>query len=58
MGLRADLQQAARRADNLEEFKVRIREMRLRKEREREFEAAQRTAPPKDEQTAAGHNEP
>jgi len=58
MGLRADLQQAARRADNLEEFKVRIREMRLRKEREREFEEAQRTAPPKDEQTATRPEEP
>jgi hypothetical protein len=46
MDLRADLLNAARRADNLEEFKARIREMRLRKEQEREFERNQRTAPP------------
>jgi hypothetical protein len=46
MGLRADLLTAAQRADNLEEFKARIREMRIRKEREREFERNQRTAPP------------
>jgi hypothetical protein len=46
MDLRADLQQAAQRADNLEEFKLMIREMRLRKEREREFQKNQRTAPP------------
>jgi hypothetical protein len=45
MDLRADLQYAAQRAANLEEFKVMIREMRLRKEREREFERNQRTAP-------------
>ena len=35
MDLRADLQYAAQRADNLEEFKIMIRDMRLRKERER-----------------------
>jgi hypothetical protein len=46
MDLRADLLNAAQRADNLEEFKARIREMRLRKEQEREFERNQRTAPP------------
>jgi len=46
MDLRADLQYAAQRADNLEEFKLMIRDMRLRKEREREFERNQRTAPP------------
>ena len=46
MDLRADLQYAAQRAENLEEFKTMIREMRLRKEREREFEKNQRTAPP------------
>lgn len=42
MGLRADIQQAARRADNLAEFKERIREIRLRKEREEEFERRRR----------------
>ncbi len=46
MDLRADLLYAARRAETLEEFKQVIREMRLRKEREREFEKNQRTAPP------------
>jgi len=45
MDLRADLLNAAQRADNLQEFKDRIREMRLRKEQEREFERNQRTAP-------------
>lgn len=45
MDLRTDLQYAAQRAENLEEFKAMIREMRLRKEREREFERNQRTAP-------------
>jgi len=45
MDLRADLMYAAQRADNLEEFKERIREMRLRKEQEEEFEKNQRTAP-------------
>jgi hypothetical protein len=49
MEMRSDLQQAARRAQNLEEFKQMIREMRLRKEREREFERNQRTAPPPEE---------
>jgi hypothetical protein len=46
MDLRADLQYAGQRAENLEEFKAMIRDMRLRKEREREFERNQRTAPP------------
>ena len=46
MDLRADLQYAAQRSENLAEFKEMIRDMRLRKEREREFEANQRTAPP------------
>ena len=49
MDMRADLQYAAQRAENLEEFKLMIREMRLRKEREREFEQNQRTAPPPQE---------
>lgn len=40
-----DLQRAAQRAANLEEFKGAIREIRERKEREREFERNQRTAP-------------
>ena len=46
MDLRADLQYAGQRAENLEEFKAMIRDMRLRKEREREFQRNQRTAPP------------
>jgi hypothetical protein len=46
MAMRSDLQYAAQRAQNLEEFKDMIRDMRLRKEREREFERNQRTAPP------------
>jgi hypothetical protein len=46
MDLRADLQYAAQRAENLEEFKEMIREMRARKEQERDFEQNQRTAPP------------
>jgi hypothetical protein len=46
MGMRADLQYAAQRSQNLEEFKQMIRDMRIRKEREREFERNQRTAPP------------
>ncbi|HUF35062.1 MAG TPA: hypothetical protein VMN37_03880 [Gemmatimonadales bacterium] len=49
MELRSDLQQAARRAENLDEFKAMIRDMRERKEREREFERNQRTAPPPDD---------
>jgi hypothetical protein len=46
MDLRADLLYAAQRAQTLEEFKQVIREIRLRKEREREFDKNQRTAPP------------
>ena len=46
MDMRADLQYAAQRAETMEEFKTIIREIRLRKEREREFEKNQRTAPP------------
>ncbi|HEX5962166.1 MAG TPA: hypothetical protein VFY42_00425 [Gemmatimonadales bacterium] len=46
MDLRADLLYAARRAETLEEFKQIIREIRQRKEREREMERNQRTAPP------------
>lgn len=49
MEMRADLQQAGQRAQNLEEFKQIIREIRERKEREREFERNQRTAPPPEE---------
>ena len=49
MEMRADLQQAAQRSQNLQEFKDMIREMRLRKEREEEFERNQRTAPPPEE---------
>ena len=46
MDLRSDLLHAARRAETLEEFKEVIREIRMRKEREREMERNQRTAPP------------
>ena len=46
MDLRTDLLYAAQRAQTLEEFKQVIREIRIRKEREREFEKNQRTAPP------------
>jgi hypothetical protein len=46
MDLRADLLYAAQRAQTMEEFKQIIREIRERKEREREFEKNQRTAPP------------
>jgi hypothetical protein len=49
MNLRADLMYAAQRAQTLEEFKQVIREIRERKEREREFEKNQRTAPPPEE---------
>jgi hypothetical protein len=49
MDLRADLLYAAQRAQTLEEFKEVIREIRARKEREREFEKNQRTAPPPEE---------
>jgi hypothetical protein len=46
MALRNDLQYAAQQSQNLQEFKAMIREMRLRKERQEEFERNQRTAPP------------
>jgi hypothetical protein len=49
MAMRWDLQQAAQRAENLEEFKQIIRDIRERKERERELERNQRTAPPPEE---------
>jgi hypothetical protein len=49
MAMRADLQYAAQRAQNLQEFKDMIRDMRLRKEREEEFKRNQRTAPPPQE---------
>jgi hypothetical protein len=46
MDLRQDLIYAGRRAETMEEFKQIIREIRQRKERERELERNQRTAPP------------
>jgi hypothetical protein len=46
MDLRQDLLYAAQRAETMEEFKQIIREIRQRKERERELERNQRTAPP------------
>jgi hypothetical protein len=49
MNLRADLLYAAQRAETMEEFKAAIREIRERKEREREFQKNQRTAPPPEE---------
>jgi hypothetical protein len=49
MSMRADLQQAAQRSQNLQEFKDMIRDMRLRKEKEEEFKRNQRTAPPPEE---------
>ena len=49
MDIRADLLYAARRAETMEEFKRVIREIRIRKEKEREFEKNQRTAPPPQE---------
>ena len=49
MDIRADLQYAAQRAETMEEFKQVIKEIRQRKEREREFEKNQRTAPPPEE---------
>jgi hypothetical protein len=48
MDMRADLQYAAQRSANMEEFKETIREIRKRKEREEEFQRNQRTAPPPD----------
>jgi hypothetical protein len=49
MDLRADLLYAAHRAETMEEFKKVIREIRIRKEKEREFQKNQRTAPPPEE---------
>jgi hypothetical protein len=49
MNMRADLLYAAQRAQTLEEFKEVIREIRQRKQREREFDKNQRTAPPPEE---------
>ena len=46
MDLRADIERAARRADNMDELKRAIREIRDRKQRERDFERAQRETPP------------
>jgi hypothetical protein len=46
MDLREDIQQAAQRADNTDEFKRAIREIRERKQRERDLERAQRETPP------------
>ena len=46
MDLRADIERAARRADNMDEFKRVISEIRERKQRERDFERAQRETPP------------
>jgi hypothetical protein len=46
MEVRADLLYAAQRAETMEEFKTVIKEIRERKEKEREFEKNQRTAPP------------
>ncbi|MEP7325538.1 MAG: hypothetical protein ABI836_06295 [Gemmatimonadota bacterium] len=44
--MRADIEQAARRAQNMEDFKRAIRDIRDRKQRERDFERAQRESPP------------
>jgi hypothetical protein len=49
MDIRADLMYAAQRAATMEEFKKVIKEIRERKEKEREFEKNQRTAPPPEE---------
>jgi hypothetical protein len=46
MDIRADIMYAAQRAATMEEFKQVIKEIRERKEKEREFEKNQRTAPP------------
>jgi hypothetical protein len=46
MELRADIERAARRADNMEEFKRVIAEIRERKQAERDFQRAQRETPP------------
>jgi hypothetical protein len=46
MDLRADIERAARRANNMDEFKRAIGEIRERKQRERDFERAPREIPP------------
>jgi len=43
--MRADLFDAARRADNLAEFKKAVKELRQEKQRQRDFDKNQRTAP-------------
>jgi hypothetical protein len=43
--IRADLQYAAQRSQNMEEFKRAIRELRERREREHEFDRNQKKAP-------------
>ncbi len=48
--MRADIEQAARRAQNMDDFKRAIREIRDRKQRERDFERAQREPPPPPDQ--------
>lgn len=45
-----DLRQASQRSGNLAEFKTTIREIRERKEAEREFERNRRTPPPSDKE--------
>jgi hypothetical protein len=45
-----DLRFAAQRSANVADFKREIKEIRERKEREREFDRNQRTAPPREEQ--------
>jgi hypothetical protein len=49
MDVRRDLLYAGQRAETMEEFKKVIKEIRERKEKEREFEKNQRTAPPPEE---------
>ena len=46
MDLRADIEQAARRAENMDQFKRAIRDTRERNQRQRDFERAQREPPP------------
>ena len=46
MDLRADIERAARRAENMDEFKRVIREIRERKQRDRDLNRAQRETPP------------
>lgn len=58
MDMRTDLQYAAQRSANLQEFKTMIRDMRLRKERQREFERNQRTEPEGEERTVREPEEP